>query len=362
VTAAFLAIYLAAFGGTAPPPEVSAAPPAAESAAPPAPAEIPAPPESPAAPPAMTVAALEPPPPPAAENPAPPADGTAAPPAAESAPAPQSPAPAGGRKRDAAGRFPTAPEGTKPGSPEALDGVSAGMTAAKLLLVDVREVIRSPEHWHAREWALFTTEVAAIVGVGAVDESLQRDIRRRKSTAADNLAKDFRTFGNYGSFEVLGGFYLAGLIVHDKRAQETTLDGLFASGIAGGLITPFLKLAIGRVRPNASQSAYKFKPFSVHNVSFPSGEATQAFAVAAVISTQYPNPWVELISYTTAAITSLGRIRQNGHWASDTLAGALIGYHVGRRVVHINQRLRARVALAPLIAPGARGVTMTASF
>jgi membrane-associated phospholipid phosphatase len=195
-----------------------------------------------------------------------------------------------------------------------------------------------------------------------VDESLQRDARRRKSKPADDLAKDFRTFGNYGSFEVLGGFYLAGLLAHDKRAQETTLDGLFASGIAGGLITPFLKLAIGRVRPNASQSAYKFKPFSVHNVSFPSGEATQAFAVAAVISTQYPNPWVELLSYTTATLTSLGRIRQNGHWASDTLAGALIGYHVGRRVVHINQRLRARVAVAPLIAPGARGVMLRTAF
>ncbi|HYL05163.1 MAG TPA: phosphatase PAP2 family protein [Thermoanaerobaculia bacterium] len=241
------------------------------------------------------------------------------------------------------------------------DGVSAGMTAAKLLIVDVREVIRSPEHWHRGDWALFGTEVAAVVAVGAFDESLQRDVRRPKSAFADSLAKDTRTFGNYGSFEVLGGFYLAGLLAHDKRAQETTLDGLFASGIAGGLISPFLKVVVGRNRPNANKGAYDFHPFSL-KVSFPSGEATQAFAVASVISTHYPNPWVELLCYTTAAATSWGRVRQNGHWVSDSLAGALIGFHVGRTVVHINQRLRARVAFTPLIGPGTHGAAMTASF
>jgi hypothetical protein len=242
------------------------------------------------------------------------------------------------------------------------DGVSAGMTAAKLLIVDVREVFRSPEHWHRGEWALFGAEVAAVVGVGAFDESLQRDVRRSRSTSEDKLAKDFRTFGNYGSFEVLGGFYLAGLLAHDKKAQETCLDGLFASGIAGGLITPFLKVVIGRNRPNANMGAYNFHPFSL-KVSFPSGEATQAFAVASVIATQYPNPWVEFLSYATATLTAWGRVRQNGHWASDSLAGAFIGFHIGRRVVHINQRLRARVTAGPWLGPGgARGMKLSASF
>jgi hypothetical protein len=56
-------------------------------------------------------------------------------------------------------------------------------------------------------------------------------------------------------------------------------------------------------------------------------------------------------------------VRQNGHWVSDSLAGALIGFHVGRTVVHINNRLRARVAFTPLIGPGGRhGAAMTASF
>jgi membrane-associated phospholipid phosphatase len=65
---------------------------------------------------------------------------------------------------------------------------------------------------------------------------------------------------------------------------------------------------------------------------------------------------------TTATITSWGRIRENGHWSSDALAGALIGFHVGRAVVHINQKLRARVRLAPMVSQDARGLVMKASF
>jgi len=285
-------------------------------------------------------------------------------PAAAQAPDPassQPPAP-GHQQRMENGAFPP-PDADERRAKDPYDGVSAGMTAAKLLIVDVRQVIRSPEYWHRREWALFGAEVAAVVAVGAFDEPLQRDARRSKSSSEDKLAKDFRTFGNYGSFEVLGAFYLAGLIAQDKRAQETCLDGLFASGIAGGLVSPFLKVVVGRERPNRNKGAYSFKPFGIHQVSFPSGEATQAFAVASVISTEYPNPLVEFISYAAAAITSWGRVRENGHWASDSLAGAFIGFHIGRRVVHINQRLRARVTAGPWVGPGgARGMKLAASF
>jgi len=269
---------------------------------------------------------------------------------------------AGRPQRLESGAFPP-PDADERRAKDPYDGVSAGMTAAKLLIVDVRQVIRSPEYWHRGEWALFGAEVAAVVAVGAFDESLQRDVRRSRSTTEDKLAKDFRTFGNYGSFEVLGGFYLAGLIVSDKKAQETCLDGLFASGIAGGLISPFLKVVVGRNRPNANKGAYSFHPFGIHQVSFPSGEATQAFAVASVISTEYPNPLVEFISYATAALTAWGRVRENGHWVSDSLAGAFIGFHVGRSVVHINQRLRARVTAGPWVGPGgARGMKLAAAF
>ena len=297
-----------------------------------------------AAPPAVVASA-------AAEQPAPPA-------AEAAAVAPEEPGPSASET--------AAPAGTAENSsaPAGHDGVTAGMSWPKLLLVDLREVLRSPEHWHGREWTLFSAEVAAIVGVVVVDESLQRDVTRRQSKLLDDLARDFRPFGSYGAVGVLGGFYVAGLIAHDKDAQATAVDGLFASGIAAGLISPFLKVAVGRSRPNAHKGDHDFHPFGFHNssTSFPAGEATEAFTVASVITAHYPSWWVGAISYTTAAMTGLGRVRQGGHWVSDTLVGALIGHHVGRAVVHINERLRGHLTFSPLLSPGTRGASVTASF
>jgi membrane-associated phospholipid phosphatase len=330
MTATVLMIFLAVPAGLAQPGEGIAAPPAVVASAT---AEQPAAEQ------------------PAAEQPA------TEQPVAEAAAAPEEPAPPATETAATA-----AAEDSS--SPAGHDRINAGMSWPKLLLVDVREVFRSPEHWHGREWALFSAEVAAIVGVVVVDESLQRDVTRRQSRLLDDLAKDFRPFGSYGAVGVLGGFYLAGMIAHDKEAEATTVDGLFASGIAAGLISPFLKVAVGRSRPNAHQGDHDFAPFSFHNssTSFPAGEATEAFTVASVITAHYPSWWVGAISYTTATMTALGRVRQGGHWVSDTLVGALIGHHVGRAVVHINERLRGHLTFSPLISPGARGASVTATF
>src|SRR5205807_1483444 len=161
----------------------------------------------------------------------------------------------GGTRRAATGRGGAgsrescAGGGRDSGGSRELYGGSAGMTAAKLLGVDVREVLLSPAHWQAHDWALFTAEVAAVVGVGAVDESLQRDATRRPSKSSRRLANDVRVFGAVGSGVAVGGLFLTGLIAHDKEAEATTVDSLFASGIAAGLISGFLKVTVARSRP-----------------------------------------------------------------------------------------------------------------
>jgi membrane-associated phospholipid phosphatase len=181
------------------------------------------------------------------------------------------------------------------------------------------------------------------------------------TSTENDLAKTVRPLGTYASFGVLGGFYLGGLIAHDARAQETAVDGLIASGLAAGVITPLLKEIVGRSRPSAHVGTYDFHPFS-GSASFPSGESTQAFAVASVISAEYPNAWVEVVSYGLAGLVGYARMRENAHFASDVLAGALIGNGVGRAVVRINKRLRARVTVAPLIGPHEQGLTIVSGF
>ncbi|HXO29147.1 MAG TPA: phosphatase PAP2 family protein [Thermoanaerobaculia bacterium] len=244
---------------------------------------------------------------------------------------------------------------------ETTDGVSAGMPVWKLLVIDARSVFTAPAHWTGGEWALFGIGVAGVAGLTQADKHLRTEVLRGNSSFETNLANDFRPLGSYAAFGVLGAFYAGGLLGHDAKAQETALDGLIASGIAAGVITPILKEVVGRSRPSTHKGVYDFHPFS-GNASFPSGESTEAFAAGSVIAAEYPHLWVEIASYGTASLVAFARMREDAHWASDVVAGALIGTTVGRAVVHLNRRLRARVSVAPLIAPGAQGLTIHTAF
>jgi len=244
---------------------------------------------------------------------------------------------------------------------DAADGISAGMPVWKLLVIDARSVFTAPAHWTGGEWALFGVGVAGVAALTQADKHLRTEVLRSNSSFETHLADGFRPFGSYAGFGVLGAFYAGSLLAHDVKAQETALDGLIASGIAAGVITPILKEVVGRSRPSTHKGVYDFHPFS-GSASFPSGETTEAFAIGSVIATEYPNTWVQVLAYGTATLVGFARMREDAHWASDVVTGALIGTCVGRLVVHVNQRLRARVSVAPLIAPGAQGLTIHTAF
>jgi len=60
--------------------------------------------------------------------------------------------------------------------------------------------------------------------------------------------------------------------------------------------------------------------------SFPSGHAIVAWAVATPFALEYNAPWL----YGVAGLTTLARAGSNKHWVSDTVAGSLLGYGIGR--------------------------------
>ncbi len=306
--------------------------------APPAPAQdVPAADPSPAAPP------------PAADAAEPPLTGTAAPPAVDGA------APAAGATVAAA-----APAAKLESPRDVVDGVSAGMPVWKLAVFDLRDVITAPIHWHASDWTLFSIEIAGIAGVSQADRQLRRIALRGHNAFENHLSDVFEPLGSYAAFGILGGFYVSGLAFHDTKSQEVALDGLIAVTIGPGLLTNAVKEVVGRSRPNTNRGPYSFHPF--HGVSFPSGHVSQGFAVGSVIAAEYPNRWVEIIAYGSATLVGFARMRHDAHWFSDVVGGALLGDGVGRTVVRINTRRRARLRVAPLLAPQARGLTLVTSF
>jgi len=87
-----------------------------------------------------------------------------------------------------------------------------------------------------------------------------------------------------------------------------------------GITTPLLKYAVGRVRPSDGSDADEFKPFS-GNSSFPSGETTEAFAVASVLSARADGWVVPVVSYTLASCVGYARVHDRGHWAKVSIRG-----------------------------------------
>ena len=239
----------------------------------------------------------------------------------------------------------------------------------KMVLLDTGHVLAAPFHWKGREWSIFAASTAALATMSLADESLS-DAARDHGPTFGVVGDALNEFGSAGSFVVLGGFYLAGAIGKDSKAKNVCLDGLAASLIASGMITPVISTLVGRERPTEEQGAYSFHPFEGR--SFPSGHATQAFAVASVIATSYDQFWVKATAYGVATMTAYSRVQRGKHFPTDVVAGAAIGTLVGRSVVHFNRKLRSgekepevtgtRLTLVPVLGGGTYGVSATLDF
>jgi PAP2 superfamily len=235
-------------------------------------------------------------------------------------------------------------------------------TFPRLVVIDLRDVLGAPVHWTGRQWEGFSIAVAGIGAAALLDDTVRNHERNDHNRFSDQVAKDFEQFGQAGAFGVMGAFYVAGLVSDNSRARSVGEDGLISTLIAGGIVTPALKLVAGRTRPRDTDKTFDFKPFS-GNSSFPSGHSTEAFAVASVIATHYDATWVKVASYGSAALVGFARIHHQAHFLSDVTAGAIIGTATGRAVVHRNEEERRRYALMPVAGPhGEPGVGVALSF
>lgn len=239
----------------------------------------------------------------------------------------------------------------------------------KMVLLDTGHVLTSPLRWGGREWILFSASTAAVLALTRADAAVS-DAARDHGSTLGFLGDNLEGLGDGRSFLLLGGFYLAGAIGHDSKAKNVFFDGLSASLIASGMITPVLSSLVGRERPTENQGAYAFHPFEGR--SFPSGHTTQAFAVASVIATSYDQLWVKVAAYGAAAVTAYVRVQRGKHFPTDVVVAAAIGTTVGRSVVHFNRKLRsgepepessgARLTILPVLGAGTFGISASLDF
>ena len=149
--------------------------------------------------------------------------------------------------------------------------------------------------------------------------------------------------------------FTAGRFSDHARFRALTYDMVDAVIVNFGY-SEVIKAAVGRERPNGE-----------NNQSFPSGHASNAFTIATVTQRHYG--WkLGVPAYVIAGFVGASRIQQDKHYVSDVVAGATLGYIVGRTVVRVNSRpleKGARVAslqVSPIVGRRTRGIRLVATF
>jgi hypothetical protein len=233
---------------------------------------------------------------------------------------------------------------------------------SEILIDDVKHVVTAPARWDDAEWHKAGWVSLAVVGTALVIDKPLRDEMRRHS--GDNaFMTQVERFGAQYAAGVVGGFYLVGALTDNENSRQVAQDSIAASLIASGIITPAIKLVTGRSRPRDDVGVYHFKPFSNGNSSFPSGHTTEAFAVASVVTNHYEETWVTCTAYSIAGLVGLARTYHHAHFASDVVAGAVIGTLVGKSVVAHNASLRSgKLVLLPELGPSLIGIRIAGSF
>ncbi len=171
---------------------------------------------------------------------------------------------------------------------------------------------------------------AGALGVGLVLASSKLDRR------ADQIAKDHADsrwvrngvrVGNALPWLGLAGSALAAFDGSDPNRSRVGFAATEA-GFAALLVSSGLKYGIGRARPTENLGNHSFNSFTTdaRYSAFPSRHTSVAWAVATPFALEYDAPWL----YGAAFITNLARVGSREHWVSDTVAGSLIGYGLGR--------------------------------
>jgi membrane-associated phospholipid phosphatase len=234
-----------------------------------------------------------------------------------------------------------------------------------LLWDDTRVLVQAPGDWSGRQWTEVALGAAAVVATGfALDHAVDQAVLRNPSPSLNNAAKNMAQLGGAGGLVLIGGGYLGSSLLGKDQARAMWVDAGIATVLARG--TAFAaQMVVGRAVPSDNQGSSRFRPFSGDD-SFPSGHASQAFAMASVIALHADSPWVSAAAYGLAGLVGLARLETRDHFSSDVLAGALIGTGIGRAVVRMDQgrRLgtRAEIRFAPVLAPGFRGLSVMAKF
>lgn len=198
---------------------------------------------------------------------------------------------------------------------------------------DGKSLLLAPLHWDGGSWMRAGLAVATIALLSQEDSHIDTAVQRNRSATTNSIASDLRPLGTYAGIGISVASLGGGLLFKNAEWRDTGRDAIEAELFAAGIVTPVLKQIVGRSRPSQGSDADEFHSFS-GNQSFPSGESTEAFALASVFAARSRGWIVPVVAYTLASGVALARMNDHAHFASDVVAGAFIGTAIGHSIVH----------------------------
>jgi len=196
---------------------------------------------------------------------------------------------------------------------------------------DLGALAARPAHLDRRDWRVLGLSALAVGAVAAVDEPIRDAVQRRSSAASRDAAETFRPVSFWGPLAGAATAWAGARLAGHQRTEQAAADALEAVLLTVLVVVPAVKEVSGRARPAAGLGAAHLRPFSEHK-SFPSGEVAQAFALATVARRHGAAPWVQGVLWAFAGAATWSRLELDRHWASDAVAGALVGVAMGHWV------------------------------
>ncbi|WP_404418503.1 phosphatase PAP2 family protein [Marinospirillum sp.] len=164
-----------------------------------------------------------------------------------------------------------------------------------------------------------------------------------------------------GALWVHGATSISALVLDDQYLMDTTFLSL-QSVLISQAFAESSKRITGRERPRDSGGDSNL--WGEGGMAFFSGHSSGAFASMTVFAERYKHrPLVYWGAYGLATATALSRINEDAHWASDTLAGSLVGWGLGHLTLRYSPFERSEnTTLLPLVSPDAWGLAVYHSF
>jgi len=239
--------------------------------------------------------------------------------------------PPGTFERDATGED-SASQGATGSSPpqtqmQGSDQQGLVMRSVKRTLEDQKELYLTPFKPSNFKW-----DALELGGAAALLAS-DRHIEKHIGTAHYNFYQATSDVAIAGLGATLAGVWVWGIKGDHPHAKETGVLELETLVDTFLIYTP-MQLLAARQRPGEGNGNGDFWMHHNINTSFPGGHAMFTFAMATVVSHEYPQKWVQVLAYLAASTVTVTRFMARDHWSSDMFVGSALGIGIGAHVFH----------------------------